>query len=59
MCYEESFFQRWARKRAERKQSEAVVERNTLKQPTQPTPAPTTATNPKKSRQAEREVEII
>ena len=60
MCYEESFFQRWARKRAERRQkSEAVVERDTPKQPTQPTPAPMTATKPNRSKQRERDVETV
>jgi hypothetical protein len=59
MCYEESFFQRWARKRAERQKPAAEVARDTQKQPTQPRPAPTTTANPGKSRPREREVEIV
>jgi hypothetical protein len=59
MCYEESFFQRWSRKRAERQKSAAGVARDTLKQPTQPPLGPTTPANPQKSRRREREVEIV
>jgi hypothetical protein len=60
MCYEESFFRRWAKKRAEyRQKSEAVVEREPLRQPAQPTSEPTTTTNPKRSKQPEREVEVV
>jgi hypothetical protein len=60
MCYEESFFRRWAKKRAEHRQkSEAVVEHEPHKQPAQPTSAPTTAANPKKSKQPEREEEVV
>lgn len=50
MCYEESFFQRWARKRAQRRQNvDAADERDTRKQPTQAAPTPATASKPKKS----------
>ena len=60
MCYEESFFTRWTRKRAQqREKTEAVVERIAPKQPSQPTPAPTrpaTKTEPKKT---ERELEVV
>lgn len=60
MCYEESFFQKWARKRAQRRQNvEAAVERDRRKQPTQPAPAPATTSAPKKSRETEREVETV
>ena len=60
MCYEESFYTRWARKRAQRREkTEAVVERTAPKQPTQPTPVatqPARATEPKKT---ERELEVV
>ena len=60
MCYEESFFLKWARKRAERRhESEAAIERSTPKEPTRPTPAPATATDPNKSKQRERETELV
>jgi hypothetical protein len=57
MCYEESFFRRWAKRRAEHRQtSEAVVEQEPHKQPTS---VPTTAANPKKSKQSQRELEVV
>jgi len=60
MCYEESFFQRWARKRAQRRQNlETAVERDLPKQPSQPTHEPVTASKPRKSKQTERDVEVV
>lgn len=61
MCYEESFFQRWARKTAQRREkTEAAVERDRRKQPTQPTTlAPARASEPKKPRETERDVEVV
>jgi hypothetical protein len=60
MCYEESFFQRWARKRAQRRQElETAVERDRPKQPSQPAPEPAMASRPRKSRHTERDVEVV
>lgn len=60
MCYEESFFQRWARKRAQRRENvEAAVERDRRKQPTPAAPTPASASAPKKSRETERDVEVV
>lgn len=60
MCYEESFFQRWARNRARRREKSApVVEREKPKQPAQPAPVPTAAAEAKKSTQPERDVEVV
>jgi hypothetical protein len=60
MCYEESFFHRWAKKRAQRRENlDAAVERDRRKPPTQPMPAPTSASPPKKSRETERDVEVV
>jgi len=60
MCYEESFFQRWARKRAQRRQDlEAALERDSPKQPIQPASEPAMASKPRKSRHTERDVEVV
>ena len=56
MCYEESFFRRWAKKRAQqREQPKPVVERPVLAtQSGRPAPMPTEV---KKRKQVERERE--
>jgi hypothetical protein len=60
MCYEESFFTRWARKRAQRREkSEAVVERTAPKQPPEPTPAPARAAGATRPKKTERELEVV
>lgn len=58
MCYEESFFQRWAKKRAQqREQPKPVVERTApATQPDRPAPIPTEA---KKRKEVERERETV
>jgi hypothetical protein len=60
MCYEETFFQRWARKRAQRhEKSEAVVERAAPKQPSRRVPVPTETMGKNKAKQTERDMEEI
>ena len=60
MCYEESFFTRWARKRAQqREKSEAAVERIPPKQPRQPTPVPTQAAGTIKPKKTQRDLEVV
>jgi hypothetical protein len=60
MCYEESFFRSWARKRAQRSEKpETVVERRT---PEKPAPSPTPgkpAATPSPRKETERELEIV
>jgi hypothetical protein len=58
MCYEEAFFQRWARKRAQQRQESARdVERATpATQPGRPAPS---ATPEKKPKEPERELETV
>jgi len=58
MCYEESFFRSWARKRAERREKvDTVMERRTPAPPQQPAPKP--AAEPAKRKETERELEIV
>lgn len=57
MCYQENFFQRWMTKKAQRRENVEMVKHDRRKQPTQPTLAPVTARDPKKSRDVERDVE--
>ena len=59
MCYEESFFQRWARKRAQRRQqTETHAERaSPVTQP--PKPAPSTGAPAKPTKETERELEVV
>jgi hypothetical protein len=60
MCYEESFFRSWARKRAQRSEKpETVVEHRTPPKPaTSPPPVkPAAAPGPRK--ETERELEIV
>jgi hypothetical protein len=60
MCYEESFFTRWARKRAQRRErSEPVVERIAPEQLSQPTPVPTRAAGATKPKKVERDLEVV
>ena len=60
MCYEESFFTRWARKRAQRREkSEAVVERIAPKQPIQPTSVPMRPAVATKQKKTERDLEVV
>ena len=60
MCYEEAFFQRWARKRAQRREKpEAVVERGAPKRPSQPAPAPTETMAKTKAKETERDLEVV
>jgi hypothetical protein len=62
MCYEESFFRSWARKRAQRSEKpETVVERRTPEKPA-PAPSPTPgkpAATPSPRKETERELEIV
>ena len=60
MCYEESFLQRWARKRAQRRRNvKQAAERDRPKQPIQSAPAPATAGSRKKATETERDVELV
>lgn len=60
MCYEETFLQRWARKRAQRREkSEAVVERAAPKQPSRPEPVPTGTAGSAKAKETERDLEVV
>lgn len=58
MCYEESFFRRWAKRRAQqREESKPVVEHAApATQPGQPAPIPTEA---KKRKEVERELDTV
>lgn len=60
MCYEESFFRSWARKRAQRSEKrETVIEHRT---PPKPAPSPTPskpAATPSPRKETERELEIV
>lgn len=59
MCYEETLFRRWARKRAQqREEPRTVVERETpATQPKQPAPA--AASGEKKAKEIDRELEPV
>jgi hypothetical protein len=58
MCYEETFFQRWTRKRAQQRQESArEVERVTPA--TQPSRPATSATPEKKRKEPDRELETV
>jgi hypothetical protein len=58
MCYEESFFQRWAKRRSQlRAEPKPVVERTApATQPARPAPMPAEA---KKRKEVERERETV
>jgi hypothetical protein len=61
MCYEESFFRSWARKRAQRSEKpQTVVERRTPAKPA-PSPPPVSkpAATPSPRKETERELEIV
>jgi hypothetical protein len=59
MCYEESFFQRWAKRRLQRHQTKSTAERTPpTKEPAKPTQQPV-ASAPAPRKDVERELEIV
>ena len=59
MCYDETFFQRWTRKRAQRReQLKSVTERSTPTSPPRP-PAETTPVRKKQVKEVEHELEEV
>jgi hypothetical protein len=58
MCYEEAFFQRWARKRAQQRQ-ESTREVERVTPATQPGRSAPSATPEKKRKEPDRELETV
>lgn len=59
MCYDETFFQRWARKRAQRReQLKSVTERSTPTSPQSP-PAEIAPVRKKQVKEVEHELEDV